>query len=235
MQDLDCVDAKAAAEAADHVEVVKDANDSIVPVTPAAIPRKPFVQLLNPYSGVYSSKPLWRLIIDPFIVLANPAVMWAVLLIAFPTLWLVAINLLIAQVFSAPPYLLSTAELGYMSGGPAVGGLFGALAAGATSDPLIEWASRRNKGTYEPEFRLMIVVPALITAAIAYLPFGYLIEAGKGPVVMSTLWGIGSASLQFIMTAAGTYVVDSYRDINVEIFIATMVVKNFLFFGFSCK
>lgn len=122
-----------------------------------------------------------------------------------------------------------------MSAGPAVGGLLGSIAAGAMSDPIIEWASRRNKGVYEPEFRLMLIIPALITSAIGYFPFGYLAEVNKGPVIMSTLWGISAAGLQFIMTAVGAYMVDSYHDINIEIFIITMVVKNFLFFGFSCR
>lgn len=220
---------------ATHVEEAKDADDSITPGPGHPIPRKSFSQLLHPFSGEYTSRPLWRLVINPFIVLANPAVIWAVLLMAFPTLWLVAINLLTAQIFSAAPYLLDTAELGYMSAGPAIGGLIGSFAAGAMSDPVIEWASRRNKGIYEPEFRLILIIPAIITSAIAYFPFGYLAEMGKGPVIMATLWAIAAGSLQFIMTAVGTYVIDSFRDINVEIFIATMVIKNFVFFGFTCK
>lgn len=218
-----------------HVEHTKDADDSISPVTGPPTPRKSLVQLLNPYSGEYTSRPFWLLVLDPFIVLANPAVMWAVLLMAFPTLWVVGINLLVAQIFSAPPYSLGTAELGYMSAGPAVGGLLGSIASGALSDPIIGWASRSNKGIYEPEFRLILIIPALITSAIAYFPFGYLAETGTGPVAMSVLWGIAVASVQFIMTAVGAYIVDSYNDASVEIFIATMVFKNFLFFGFTCK
>ncbi|KAJ5249732.1 hypothetical protein N7489_000142 [Penicillium chrysogenum] len=230
---LDTNDAKSTRADADQVEDAREACDTITRHTSSLLPRKSITRLLTPWSGEYTSKSLWRLLIEPFIVLANPAVIWAVLLISFPTLWLVAVNLLIAQIFSAPPYLLDTAELGYMSAGPAVGGLLGSIAAGAMSDPIIEWASRRNKGVYEPEFRLMLIIPAIITSAIGYFPFGYLAEAGKGPVIMSTLWGISAASLQFIMTAVGTYIVDSYRDMNIEIFIITMVVKNFLFFGFS--
>ncbi|SPO07781.1 uncharacterized protein DNG_10476 [Cephalotrichum gorgonifer] len=195
--------------------------------------RKSFVQLLMPWSGEYTSRPLWRLIIDPFTVFGNPAVIWAVILVSFPTLWLVAINLLVGQIFAGPPYLLDTATLGYLSAGPAIGGFLGAIAAGAVSDPLIEWASRRNGGIYEPEFRLMLIIPALITSAIGFFPFGYLAEMGKGPVIMATLWAISSVSMQFIMTAVTTYIVDSYRNISVEIFITTMVIKNFLFFGFT--
>lgn len=232
---MDTNDAKSTRADADQVEDAREACDTITRHTSSLLPRKSITRLLTPWSGEYTSKSLWRLLIEPFIVLANPAVIWAVLLISFPTLWLVAVNLLIAQIFSAPPYLLDTAELGYMSAGPAVGGLLGSIAAGAMSDPIIEWASRRNKGVYEPEFRLMLIIPAIITSGIGYFPFGYLAEAGKGPVIMSTLWGISAASLQFIMTAVGTYIVDSYRDMNIEIFIITMVVKNFLFFGFSCR
>lgn len=218
-----------------HVEHTKDADDSISPVTGRPTPRKSLVQLLNPYSGVYTSRPFWLLVMDPFIVLANPAVIWAVLLMAFPTLWVVSINLLVAQIFTAPPYSLGTAELGYMSAGPAVGGLLGSIVSGALSDPIIGWASRRNKGIYEPEFRLILIILALITSAIAYFPFGHLAETGTGPVAMSVLWGIAVASVQVIMTAVGAYIVDSYNDTSVEIFIATMVFKNFLFFGFTCK
>lgn len=184
---------------------------------------------------MYTSRPLWLLIIDPLIVLGNPAVIWAVLLMSFPTLWVVGINLMIAQNFSAPPYLLDTSKLRYMSAGPSVGGFLGSIFAGVMSDPIIEWASRRNKGTYEPEFRLILIIPALIISAVAYFLFGYLAETGTGPVVMATLWGIAIASCQFIMTAVGTYITDSYHDKSVEIVITTMVIKNFLFFAFTCK
>ncbi|KAK3341936.1 hypothetical protein B0T25DRAFT_574255 [Lasiosphaeria hispida] len=50
---------------------------------------------------------------------------------------------------------------------------------------------------------------------------------------MAALWGIATASLRFVMMAVGTYCADAYRASSVEIFIATMVIKNFLFFGFS--
>jgi hypothetical protein len=199
------------------------------------IPRKSYLQRLHPYSGTYSDKPLWRLALDPITVCYNPAVIWAICLMSFPTLWIVAINLLIAQIFASPPFLLTTTQLGYMNGGPAIGGTLGSLAAGALSDPVIKLMSRRNKGIYEPEYRLLMIVPAIILSTISYFLFGSLIEQGKSPVAMATLWGTATASLQFMMMAVGTYCVDAYRSSSVEIFIATMVVKNFLFFGFSCE
>ena len=200
-----------------------------------ATSRKPFIARLNPYSETYSDRPFWKLCIDPILILGNPAVIWAIFLMSFPTLWVIAINLLIAQIFSAPPFLLTTTQLGYMNAGPAVGGMIGSLISGAMSDPLIKFMSRKNKGVYEPEFRLLLIIPAVILSTIAYFLFGTFVQQGKSPVVMATLWGVATASLQFLMMAVGTYCVDAYRASSVEIFIATMVIKNFLFFGFSCE
>lgn len=199
------------------------------------IPRKPFAVRLNPYSATYTDEPIWKLVFSPFIILYHPVVMWAVALMAFPTLWLVAINLLTTQIFAAPPYLLSVAELGYFAAGPTVGGLLGALAAGGLSDIVIKLLIKTNNGVYEPEFRLFVIVPAVVLSIVGYFPFGRLIAQGASPVAMSTLYGVVTAALQFIMTVVGTYVVDAYPEIGVETFIATMIIKNFLFFGFSCK
>lgn len=142
---------------------------------------------------------------------------------AFPTLWHVAINFLVAQIFGSPPYNLSTAELGYLSAGPDIGAVIGSLASGILSKPIIRWASRRNKGVYEPEFRLILIIPAIVTSVIGYVLFGNLIEAGKSPAGMATLWGVAATSLQFIMMVVRGYTVDAYRDISIDIFIATMV------------
>lgn len=199
------------------------------------MPRISFAARLRPYSGTYSDKPLWRLVLDPVLVCYNPAMIWAICLMSFPTLWIVAINLLTAQIFSGPPFLLTTTELGYLNAGPLIGGLLGSLVAGAVSDPIIKFLSRRNKGVYEPEFRLVMALPAVILATLSYFLFGALIRQGKSPAGMAALWGTATASLQFMMMAVGTYCVDAYRNSSVEIFIATMVAKNFLFFGFSCE
>ncbi|KAH7161031.1 major facilitator superfamily domain-containing protein [Dactylonectria macrodidyma] len=217
----------------DHVEGQIDGISMVETATSTAIKRQSFLTLMKPYSETFTDEPLWKLIIAPITILSNPVVIWAVTLMSFPTLWLVAINLLTAQIFSAPPFLLNTTQLGYFSAGPTVGGFLGALIAGLISDPLIKFCSRRNQGVYEPEFRLFLIMPGFVCSAISYFLFGYLIEQGKSPVAMSALWGIATAALQFIMMAIGTYCVDAYRAISVEIFIATMIVKNFVLYGFS--
>lgn len=172
---------------------------------------------------------------QPFLVLYHPAVIWAILLFSFPVLWLVAFKLLIAQIFVAPPYSLDTAQLGYMSAGAVVGGTLGSLLCAILSDPMIELFARKNGGLYEPEYRLFLVGLALVLTIAAYFPFGFMIRDGVSAVAVSTMYGIATAAGQICMAAVGAYIVDAYRYVAVEVFVVTMVIKNFLFFGFSCK
>src|SRR5690606_21985176 len=58
-------------------------------------------------------------------------------------------------------------------------------------------------------------------------------EAGTSPVVAAVTWGIAIVGFQFCSTAMGTYMVDGYQAISVEVFIIGMIFKNFLFFGFT--
>ena len=201
----------------------------------AMTPRISFVKRLRPFSGVYSQDNFFWMLLKPFIVLANPAVIWSTLFLSITTAWFVVISFVISQIFSAPPYLLDTAHIGYMSAGPCIGGLLGSIVCGLLSDPLVISLAKRNKGIYEPEFRLVLLLPFLVTACIGFFCFGNFIEQGYSPVVMSVIWAIALAAQQFMSVAVATYVIDAYRHISVEVFIIGMVVKNFLFFGLSCK
>lgn len=79
--------------------------------------RQPFLSRLAPVQGVYSKDSLLKLILTPIGTLANPAAVWAVVTLPFPVLWLVGLMLVIAQIFSVPPYNLNPTQLGYMWAG----------------------------------------------------------------------------------------------------------------------
>lgn len=84
------------------------------------VPRISFVRRMAPFHGNYSTAPLIQTVIRPFLILANPAVWWAGITIAFPVLWVVGLSLVVAQIFSVPPYSLTSTQIGYMSAGPVV-------------------------------------------------------------------------------------------------------------------
>jgi hypothetical protein len=199
------------------------------------IPRKPFVQRLKVFNATYSEENFLILLIKPFLVLKNPAVMWSTLLLSISTAWFIVISFVSAQIFSFPPYNLDATHIGYMNAGNVVGGLIGCIVAGGLSDPVVKWLSKKNKGIYEPEFRLVLLVPWAIFTAISFFLFGWMCEKGSSPAQVAVVQGVGLFAFQFLSVAMSTYMIDSYRNISVEIFIIGMVVKNFVFFGLSCK
>ncbi|KAI1618250.1 major facilitator superfamily domain-containing protein [Exophiala viscosa] len=201
--------------------------------TTATTSRTNILQRMAPFQGSFTEESILKMVLRPFFILLNQTVAWAVLLIAFPTLWLVGISFVIAQVFAAPPYLLSTSDLGYMSAGPVIGGTIGCLLCGWISDPIVKNISRRNNGTYEPEFRLILMILATVTSVLGYFLFGNLIVQGKSVIGIAAIWAIVVSSTQFSTVAIGGYMVDAFRDISIEVFIISMICKNFLFFGFT--
>ena len=62
--------------------------------------------------------------------------------------------------------------------------------AGPMSDWSAKWLSRRNKGRYEPEFRLYLVIGIAVFCGLGYYLFGYLISKGAGVVAISVVFGL---------------------------------------------
>jgi hypothetical protein len=203
--------------------------------TTATYTREPFLSRMKPYHGSFSDDSVLKMIIRPFFVLLNPAITWSIIMIAFTSVWIIGISLVIAQIFAAPPYLLNTAQLGYIGAGPVVGGVLGCIFCGLVSDPVARWLTRRNNGIYEPEFRLPLMILLPVVSGIGYFMFGNLITKGQSPIAASAMWGLTFVSLQITAVSTGTYIVDAYRDISLEAFIIQNTIKNFLWFGFSCK
>ena len=60
------------------------------------------------------------------------------------------------------PLFFNEVETGYMYTGSFIGALLGFALAGVLSDSSARWLTRKNGGIYEPEFRMVIVIPMLI-------------------------------------------------------------------------
>lgn len=194
--------------------------------------KKTFVQNLAIFTGTYTHENFLQLLIAPFAVMLNVAVSWIVLLNSMYVVLYVVIAFVLAQLFGAPPYLLSPSAIGYLSLGPFVGGALGTVIMGLMSDPLIKWCARRNNGIYEPEYRLLPCVVGLVSGA-GLIAFGVLVGQGASPYVTATMHGIMLFGVMFVCIGTANYALDAYRGMTNEIFIASMAVKNLILYGFS--
>ncbi|GAB7349175.1 hypothetical protein MBLNU459_g8110t1 [Dothideomycetes sp. NU459] len=194
--------------------------------------KKTFVQELAVFTGTYSDDNLLQLIIAPFAVCTNLAVLWVVIVSGATTAFYVAQAIDIALIFAYPPYLLDAQALGYLFLGPFVGGCLGALVFGYCGDPIIRWCSRKNKGVYEPEYRLLMMAFGMLCGA-GLMGFGALAQEHKSYYATATLHGIALFGIVPISIGTQGYALDAYRDMSSEIFVAGIVFKNFLFYGFT--
>lgn len=194
--------------------------------------KKTFWQSTAVFTGTYSHDPWLKLLLAPFAVCTNLVVLWCVICTGTVVAMYVAQAYVLAQIFSYPPYNLSPEGVGYLSLGPFVGGTLGSLAMGATIDPVIRWASKRNKGIYEPEYRLIPMVGGLL-AGTGLVVFGVLCQDLRSYYATATAHGLALFGILCIAVPASSYILDAYREMGNEVFIANMVFKNFVFYSLS--
>ena len=182
--------------------------------------------------GPFTDENLLQLVIGPLAVFSNIAVFWVVIISGTITATYVAQAYILAQVFSFPPYNLDASGVGLLSLGPFIGGILGSIVLGMILDPTIKWLCAKNKGVYEPEYRLVIMIGALVTGA-ALMAWGYMIENGIDMYACATVHGLVLFGVIAATLASSAYALDAYRDMSNEVFLAGMLVKNFLFYAWS--
>lgn len=217
---------------ASHAEDADVSRITSREMAPPVYRKKTFVQELAIFSGTYSNENLLALFLAPFAVVLNLTVSWILIMNSMFVVLYVVIAFVLAQLFAPPPYLLSPASIGYLSLGPFVGGALGSIIMGVASDPLIKWCARRNKGVYEPEYRLIPCVVGLLSG-VGLMLFGHLVSTGASYYACSAVHGLMLFGVMFVCISTSNYALDAYRGMAGEIFIASMAVKNIILYGFS--
>ena len=216
---------------ASQIEEAGNTTDTTTSNRPIPAP-KTFVQQMAIFTGTYSDENMLQLILAPFAVCTNLAVLWVVIVSGTITAAYIVQAYVLAQIFSLPPYNLQAAGIGYLSLGPFVGSVIASILLGFVLDPTIRWATTRNKGVYEPEYRLLPMVGSLLAGA-ALMGFGVMCEKGISYYATATVHGIVLFGVIFATISTAAYALDAYRDMSSEIFIAGMMFKNILFYAFS--
>ena len=91
--------------------------------------------------------------------------------------WLICLSEVVGQIFQAAyfysftnayyrPYDISLLSVGLLYIAPFVGGVLGSSISGKLSDIVCQYMTRRNGGVFEPEFRLVMVVPVAMATVL---------------------------------------------------------------------
>ncbi|KAK6389558.1 hypothetical protein LTR65_006730 [Meristemomyces frigidus] len=207
--------------------------ESLGRVRTADIPKKKtFLQELAIFTGVYSSDSLFKFLFGPFLTLLNPAACYAVLCSGILNSWYVGSAIILAGIFSGPPWMFNAAQIGYLGAGPFIGGMLGSILVAVGSDPIIKLMTKRNNGT-EPEFRLVFMSIGGVTSGVGMFLFGYTMATGAPAEVCAFLQGLMMFGVLIGIFATLSYGLDAFRTQSNEIFVMNMLFKNFMFYGLS--
>ncbi|KAJ3457817.1 hypothetical protein MRS44_014958 [Fusarium solani] len=228
--DLDGAEEKRAD--ADHVEISQ--RKSSPGSTTSDLPQpKTFYQELALYNGRFTEKSLISMVLASIFIILNLIASYNIFVSGLIMAWFVAMSVLAGVMFAAPPWGFNAAAVGYVSAGPLVGGALATIFLGLISDPLIKFMTRRNRGVYEPEFRLVLASVGAIFSVAGLVGFGHAIESQLSIYAISTIWGITLFGMSVAASVTMAYALDAQPAHAVEMFIMNITFKNFFFYGLT--
>ncbi|KAF2646076.1 MFS general substrate transporter [Massarina eburnea CBS 473.64] len=177
--------------------------------------KETYKQQLALFRGRISSDSFWKGVYKPLPLIAYPAVLFSTVVYGSYFTWLLTISVLSVSAFGAAPYNLGPAQIGATNLPLLVVGLIGSPLSGWMADGVAKFMAGRNKGVFEPEFRLTLMLVAAPLATIGFLGFGISVQNGAPlawPIFFMT---IHSLSVPFASQASLTYVIDCHpKDAN---------------------
>ncbi|PNH40222.1 hypothetical protein VD0004_g6749 [Verticillium dahliae] len=203
----------------------------------ADTPKKTYLESLALFDGRKTDDSYLDLLLRPFALFAHPAFIWGCLIQGTMIGWTVFIGVIVAAVFIGPPFFWNEVSAGYAYLGPFIGALAGFAIAGVLSDWSAKYMTRLNKGVYEPEFRIVLVLPMFIIGGIGL--YGFALTAGEilgGKYHYSVpliFFGFEVAGMVIGAVASSLYIVDAYRDLAIEGFTSMIIFKNFFSFALT--
>lgn len=192
-------------------------------------PAKTFVQQLKPYHGRLNQDKWLKVMVRPFVLYSYPAVLWSSAVYACSIGWLIVISETMAIIYRDPTsYNFDALQTGLVYVSPFLGGVLGTGVAGKISDIIVRAMARRNGGLYEPEFRLIMAIPIMLTTCIGLMGFGWSAQQKDHWMVPTAFFGILSFGCALGSTTSITFCVDSYRQYAGEALVTLNFSKNVL-------
>ena len=196
----------------------------------ASEPTQPFTSQLRLWRGRVTERSFIKALVRPFPLMIFPSVLFSTIVNGAMITWVVISGIISGQVLLYPPYNLQPDTLSYLSLPMSGAALISSLVSGLASDWNIKFMARRNGGVYEPEFRLILLIPAVIISTAGFLILGPLYNR-HAPVYQIVLANVlFSIAMPFGSSACTTYILDTMQNSASEAFVATTLFKSLYMF-----
>jgi hypothetical protein len=127
--------------------------------------------------------------------------------------WTVFIGIVLAAILGLPPFFWNEEKTGYAFTGAFIGAVLGFLLAGGLADWSARFLTRLNGGIYEPEFRIILVIPQLIFGCTGLYGFGITSASIIDYSWFLPIFFFGLQVMGMILRAVASelYIVDAHR------------------------
>lgn len=247
-------------EASRDEEKAPESDESAITHGRAPIPAKQtYWQSLALFNGRKTDESLWKLVLRPFPLFFQPAFLWACLIQGTLIGWTVFIGVILGAYFIGYPLWWDEVKTGYAYVGPFIGAILGFIISGVLSDWSAKKMTKWNNGVYEPEFRIVLVIPMFVFGVMGTFGWGItvdgLLDSQWGYQVPLTFFGFEVCGMVIGAVASSLYIVDAYRkcihgglvdcvttpltsilgDLAIEGFTCMIIFKNMFSFGLTYK
>ena len=201
-------------------------------ITETSRPRDSYVKRLMPFNGRKTDESFFKLLFRPFPLFLHPAVVWACLTQGVIIGWTVMVGVILSLIFLGPPLFFNEERAGKMYTSAFIGSMLGLFLSGIFTEFVTRFLTRLNKGKYEPEFRILLIVPTLVFSCIGLYGFGITANdvARYGWIVPEVFLAFIIISMVMGSIASAQYLLDAHRDIAVEAFTNLIIFKNIFAF-----
>ncbi|KAL1843383.1 hypothetical protein VTJ49DRAFT_1970 [Mycothermus thermophilus] len=210
---------------------------SPAPGTPKA--KASFKESLALFNGRKTDESFWKLLLRPLPLFLQPAFLWACLIQGMMIGWTVFIGVILAQFFLGAPLWWGEEYTGYAYTSAFIGAILGFVIAGVLSDWSARLMTKWNNGVYEPEFRIVLVIPQMIIGCAGLYGWGITVDGllirKYHYAVPLTFFALEVAGMVIGAVASSLYIVDAYRDLAIEGFTCMIIFKNIFSFALTLK
>ncbi|KAI9373308.1 major facilitator superfamily domain-containing protein [Aspergillus egyptiacus] len=191
-----------------------------------------YIQTLKLFNGRKTDEHWLKLLLRPFPLFFHPAVLWACLIQGVIIGWTVFIGVTLAAIFMSAPLWFEEDKTGYMYASAFIGAMLGLVLSGLLSDSINSLMIKLNKGRYEPEFRILLVIFQLIFCGIGLYGFGITANnaARYGWLPPAVFFACVVIGMVMGAVASALYIVDAHRNIVIEAFTCMLIFKNLFSF-----
>ncbi|KAL4795289.1 major facilitator superfamily domain-containing protein [Aspergillus venezuelensis] len=188
----------------------------------------------NPVPSVMEDTNLLKALIDPLALILDPIVIWGCITWSVTFTWTILLGAVASQIFTAPPWSMSTVAVGNLTGiAPLIGSALGTVIGGWLCDLSSRLLASRNAGVYEPNYRLPVLLPATIAMAVGAFGLAAATDRGYSGVICGVFMAIVNFAVGMGCTGIVAYTNDVLGDRAGDGFGLAMVAKSAFAFGLS--